>query len=169
MNIKMLKATLAGLVLAVSSFANAGLINIENTTSSATSMEALLFNGSTVATYNANNFTIGESFTGMTVTIIEGTGFESFSGTPNSPLSLVSGIASNGIGFLDTFGVFGNAGTGTAANNIGEGLVALLFDFNISNFGLDINGATANSGTTTFAFFNENGGLIENYKHRIYK
>jgi hypothetical protein len=93
-----------------------------------------------------------------------GSGFETYSGSPSGPLTLAFGAASTGI--KQEQGTAAGLTGGTGALDIGEGVVALLFDFNIVELGLEIIGAGDIGagdigGTTTFFFYDSDGGLVD--------
>lgn len=139
--------------------ANADPISVAAGVSSGTLQEDFsTVPGGASASFSGTNVSAAESFVGLTVNDPGGSGFESYSGTPTNPLALDIGAASDGIWNIQ--GVAGLAG-GTGAQDIGEGVIAFLFDFDILGLGLDINGATPNSGLTTFFFYASDGSLVD--------
>lgn len=127
-----------------------------------TSGETLMEDFSTMtpgahASYDGNGLTAAESFVGLTVTDPGGTASEFFSGSPTNPLALDIGVATTGV--FHAAALAGLAG-GTAAEDIGEGVVAVLFDYDIFELGLSIIGSNP-GGAATFFFYASNGALVD--------
>ena len=117
--------------------------------------------------YNGNDVSVAESFAGLTVADPGGSFFETFSGSPTDPLTLdSSGGASTGIlaGVFDSgstlfnLGVTGLAG-GIAFGDVGEGVLAMLFDFDILELGMTLLDNTG--GTTLLSFYSATGALVD--------
>ena len=127
-------------------------------TSSATLMEDFSALGSgALSSYNGNGVSVAETFVGLSVVDPGGSGFETYSGAPTNPLSLAAGAATTGIfNILNTSA--GLAG-GTGNGDIGEGVVAMLFDFDIVELGMNIFGN--NGGTTLISFYSSAGALVD--------
>lgn len=91
--------------------------------------------------------------------------FDTVSGSPSDPLVLVPGATNENITVGNAGGVVGIAGLGPdgwplgSAN--GEGAIAILFDDDTSEFGLEILGVDASTGGATFDFYRRNGTLID--------
>lgn len=149
-----------GAVLLSMSFSSIAVpVTVTSGTSSATLMETFsTLPAGASASFSGNGVTVAESFVGLTVNDPGGTGFETFSGSPTSPLSLNVGPSTDGI--YNVQGFAGLAG-GTAASDIGEGVVAALFSYDIFELGMTIAGASLNSGTTTLFFYGADGTLID--------
>lgn len=115
--------------------------------------------------FESGNTSFGESFAGQTVTTSGD--FDVLTGSPTGPLTLVPGGALTNITAVDGgAGDVGNtaiAGSGPdgypAASAVGEGSIAILFDFDQSEFGFDIVGP--NSGSATAQFWARDGSLID--------
>lgn len=90
--------------------------------------------------YNGNDVSVAESFAGLTVADPGGSFFETFSGSPTDPLTLDS---SGGIAFGD----------------VGEGVLAMLFDFDILELGMTLLDNTG--GTTLLSFYSATGALVD--------
>lgn len=91
--------------------------------------------------------------------------FDTLSGTPTDPLALVSGAVGENLVAANLGGIIGIAGLGplgfpdAAAN--GEGSIAILFDDDTAEFGLEILGVDASTGGATFDFYQRDGTLID--------
>ncbi|WP_328186592.1 PEP-CTERM sorting domain-containing protein [Marinobacter sp. OP 3.4] len=117
------------------------------------------------AIFESGNTSFGESFAGQTVTTSGD--FDVLTGSPTGPLTLVPGGAVTNITAVDGgAGDVGNtaiAGSGPdgypAASAVGEGSIAILFDFDQSEFGFDIVGP--NFGSATAQFWARDGSLID--------
>ena len=162
MQFKLLKMAVIGSILLVSGLANvanAGLITITEEVSTASLVDTLLGDGSTELNfYSGVGFTIGETFQGLSVNDPGGTSNENFIlSNASNPLSLLVGTASNGVGFC-CGGIVGLAGGSVNGDDIGEGVIAILFDFDVTNLGLRLLGG---GGTTSFHFFDSNGLLMD--------
>lgn len=115
--------------------------------------------------FESGNTSFGESFAGQTVTQ-SGT-FDVLTGSPTGPLTLVSGSSSVNVTAVDGgAGDVGNtaiAGSGPLGypdpNAVGEGSIAILFDFDQSEFGFDVVGG--NGGTATAQFWARDGALLD--------
>jgi len=115
--------------------------------------------------FESGNTSFGESFAGQTVT--QSGDFDVLSGTPVGPLNLLAGNASVNVTAVDGgAGDVGNtaiAGSGPlgypAADAVGEGSIAILFDFDQSEFGFEVVGG--NGGTATAQFWGRDGSLID--------
>lgn len=115
--------------------------------------------------FESGNTSFGESFLGQTVTNVGN--YDVLSNTPVEPLTIVAGAASVNVTAIDGgAGDVGNtviAGSGPlgfpAAGAVGEGSIAILFDFDQSEFGFDIVGG--DGGTATAQFWARDGSLIE--------
>lgn len=167
-----------GVVCLVASTAPAALaVTLSFETSSATLMEEFTGDKFFVSSFNGNGVTVAESFQGLTVNDPFGTGFENFSGSPTNPLTLDIGTATDGLRVGDdsrplTRGTVSGLATGSVLDDeiplgdvipltdIGEGVVAMLFDADIFELGLTLRGADPNSGTTTFYFYDQTGVLL---------
>lgn len=160
-----------GAALAITSTITfSGPITVTAGTSSATLKEefSAIFTslvGSSI--YNGNDVSVAESFAGLIVDDPGLNASETFSGSPTDPLTLdSSGGASTGIltgvfdsGFeLFNLGVTGLAG-GVVFTDIGEGMVAMLFDFDILELGMTLLDNTG--GTTLLSFYNATGALVD--------
>lgn len=115
--------------------------------------------------FESGNTSFGESFAGQTVTTSGN--FDVLSGTPTGPLTLVVGGQSTNVTAIDGgAGDIGNtaiAGSGPLGypnpDAVGEGAIAILFDFDQSEFGMDIVGG--NGGTATAQFWARDGSLLD--------
>ncbi|MBN7798322.1 PEP-CTERM sorting domain-containing protein [Parahaliea mediterranea] len=115
--------------------------------------------------FESGNTSFGESFAGQTVT--PSGNFDVLSGAPTGPLTLVAGSASVNVTAVDGgAGDVGNtaiAGSGPLgypdADAVGEGSIAILFDFDQSEFGFDVVGG--NGGTATAQFWARDGSLLD--------
>lgn len=115
--------------------------------------------------FESGNTSFGESFAGQTVA--HSGDFDVLSGTPTGPLTLLPGGALTNITAVDGgAGDVGNtaiAGSGPAGyplpNAAGEGSIAILFDFDQSEFGFDIVGSDL--GSATAQFWDRSGALID--------
>jgi len=88
--------------------------------------------------------------------------FDTLSGLPSGPLSLVAGAASQNLvaATLGSVGVSGLGAAGFPAEDAnGEGAFSILLDVDSAEFGIEILGA--NAGTATFDFYRRDGSLIE--------
>lgn len=98
--------------------------------------------------------TYGERFAGQTLV---SAGFDTLSGTPSNPLSLLanSSVASN-IGILS----FNSSLTayGDLNNAVGEGALSILLSSGTDVFGFNVVGT--NGGTLTAQFFGQNGTIL---------
>ncbi|MEM9838853.1 MAG: hypothetical protein AAF830_06810 [Pseudomonadota bacterium] len=93
--------------------------------------------------------------------------FDTLTSTANNPLSLENDVANQNVGIFD--GADANAGNtsilglgpaGFGTNEgIGEGSIAMLFDFDQSEFGIDIIGG--NGGAVSIQFFQRDGSLLD--------
>lgn len=107
----------------------------------------------------------GERFVGQTVTA--NGNFDVLTGTPSGNLTLAVGLASQNVSAADggagDVGNTGIAGSGPLGypdfDANGEGSIAILFDFDQSEFGMDILGS--NFGTATLQFWERDGSLID--------
>ncbi|MFT5132967.1 MAG: hypothetical protein ACI9SC_001436 [Gammaproteobacteria bacterium] len=148
--IKIMKVAMGATLALTSTMALSLPITVSSGTSSATLMEDFGgLNSSSTSFYDGNGVNVAETFAGLTVVDPGVSGFESYSGLPTSPLSLYAGgAASTGVASI-IFGtdfdfVFGLAG-GTTIDDIGEGVVALLFYYDIIELGLTIVGNNGGS------------------------
>lgn len=115
--------------------------------------------------FESNNTSFGESFVGQTVTTVGD--FDVLTGSPTGPLSLVAGGVITNVTAVDGgAGDVGNtaiAGSGPLGyphpDAAGEGSIAILFDFDQSEFGFEIVGA--NGGTATAQFWARDGSLLD--------
>lgn len=106
----------------------------------------------------------GERFVGQTLTTAGD--FDVLSGAPVAPLAIQTGAAGRNVTAIDGgAGDLGNtslAGSGQsgypAADAVGEGAIAVLYDFDQSEFGFDLIGG--NGGTATLQFWARDGLLI---------
>ncbi len=91
--------------------------------------------------------------------------FDTLSGTPNDPLLLLAGAPGENLAAGNLGGIIGIAGLGPlghpdpAAN--GEGTIAILFDDDTAEFGVEILGVDPSTGGATFDFYRRNGTLID--------
>lgn len=115
--------------------------------------------------FESGNTSFGESFAGQTVTA--NGDFDVLSGSPTDPLTLLAGDADTNITAIDggagdvgNTSITGSGPTGFPnADAVGEGSIAILFDFDQSEFGFDIVGG--NSGGATAQFWARDGSLID--------
>ena len=115
------------------------------------------------ASFDGTNVAVAERFIGLSINTVTGPlgrEHETFSGSPNNPLALANGPAANGIAANR------NAVAGLNSNQkLGEGVVSMLFDFNIVSLGLEIVGNEIDfdppGGETTVAFYRQNGVRID--------
>lgn len=117
--------------------------------------------GSNQFAFNAIGALIGESFIGQTVIGGGGNTKEEVSGLPSSPLNLnIFPNTDDGVYIADIstqfHTIFGLA-DGTNPDDIGEGVMAVLFDSPQSLFGITLLG----HGSATFQFFSTIGDLID--------
>ena len=107
--------------------------------------------------YSTFNTKIAESFAGQTVSGGGGTTFETVSGTPTNPLTLLVPGAQNGV--YITIGRLAGLAQGIGADDIGEGLMSLLFTLDQSDMGFALVGG--NGGNAFMDFFARDGSLID--------
>jgi hypothetical protein len=107
--------------------------------------------------YSTFNTQIAESFAGQTVSGGGGTTFETVSGTPTNPLTLLVPAGQNGV--YITAGRLGGLAQGTAFDDIGEGLMSLFFTLDQSSMGFSLVGG--NGGSASLYFFARDGSLID--------
>jgi hypothetical protein len=112
------------------------------------------------AIFESGNTAFGERFAGQTRTTVGI--FDALSGLPTGPLTLVTGSPGQNLNvFIESTQVL--TGLGPVGfpdfNAIGEGSLALLFDFDQSEFGFQLQGG--NGGTATVQFFRRDGSLID--------
>ncbi|MFT6269801.1 MAG: hypothetical protein ACJAVV_002628 [Alphaproteobacteria bacterium] len=116
------------------------------------------------AIFESGNTSFAESFVGQTVDAVGN--FDLLTGNPVGPLRLLAGDAATNVTAIDGgAGDVGNtaiAGSGPAGfpspDAVGEGSIAILFDFDQSEFGFDIVGG--NGGTATAQFWARDGILL---------
>ena len=107
-----------------------------------------------------------ERFAGQTLGV---GGFGPFSdtvsGSPTDPLTLVAGAPGENLVAADLGGIIGIAGLGPVgfpdADANGEGAVAILFDEDTAEVGIEILGVDAASVGAIFQFFRRDGTLID--------
>ena len=93
--------------------------------------------------------------------------FDTLSGTPSGPLTLVAGAANQNLSLLNSGGsstVVGVSSAGGGHPNfsaIGEGAVTVLYDFDQSELGFDVVGA--NGGPGTLQFFQRDGSILSTF------
>lgn len=115
--------------------------------------------------FESGNTSFGESFAGQTVTTSGE--FDVLTGSPTDPLTLLAGGSTTNVTAVDGgAGDVGNtsiAGSGPLGfpdpNAVGEGSIAILFDFDQSEFGFEIVGS--DGGSATAQFWGRDGSLIE--------
>ncbi|MBI2926743.1 MAG: HYR domain-containing protein [Verrucomicrobia bacterium] len=117
-----------------------------------------------------NGVSCAEKFAGQTVSVVD-LGFsgtlDALSGNPTSPLTLQPGDPNKNLSaFFSTLGSStGICGEGPfgfpSFDALGEGALAFLFDFDQSEFGIQMLGA--NGGTLNLDFFARNGSLIQSF------
>lgn len=115
-------------------------------------------------TFESGTVLFGAQFAGQTKGISGD--FDTLSGSPTGPLTLLNDVANENIVIVD--GGDGNAGNTAIAglgpraypnaDAVGEGSIAMLFDFDQSEFGFDLIGG--NSGSVTLQFFSRAGSLL---------
>jgi len=166
------QATLSVLLSVGGTSAYAGIIQIDPGSLSGTALvdfEDLGLGDGEQVTFDStfeSGFTLfGESFVGQTVT--QSGNFDVLSGTPTDPLTLANGPANQNITAID--GGAGDTGNTAIAGSgplgypdpdaVGEGSIAILFDYDQSEFGFDIVGA--NGGSATAQFWGRDGLLID--------
>ncbi|WNO07598.1 PEP-CTERM sorting domain-containing protein [Teredinibacter sp. KSP-S5-2] len=149
----------------MSSVALALPVSVSNVVSSDPLMEdfSTLPSGAS-AYFDGNGVSVGEHFVGQTVIDPGGSGFETVSGTPTGSLTLGTTSANDGIWAIQ--GAAGLAG-GIAGSDIGEGVVSMLFDYDIFSLGMLIGGAEAN-GAATFDFFARDGSLVDSLSMAVF-
>ena len=105
----------------------------------------------------------GERFAGQALGV--NGDFDVLTGTPTGPLTLLAGAPGRNLD-ISAFGAPGNrviSGLGPVGfpsfNAIGEGALAVLFDADQSELGIDI--LATEGGTATFNFFRRDGSLID--------
>lgn len=166
------RIALVGIIGCAAQAASAGIVQVDYASLSGiagSNFEDLgLANNATVnypGIFESGNTSFGGSFAGQTVTASGN--FDVLSGTPTGPLTLVSGGALTNVSAVDGgAGDVGNtsiAGVGPLGypnyDAIGEGSIAILFDYGQSEFGFDIVGA--NGGSADLQFWDVNGSLID--------
>jgi hypothetical protein len=111
--------------------------------------------------FESGTAAFGERFAGQTLT--NAGGFDSLSGTPSGPLSLLAGAANQNLNIFSFEGSNTLTGLGPAGfpdfNAIGEGSFAVLFDFDQSEFRFTLIGG--NGGDAFVNFFRRDGSLIQ--------
>lgn len=115
--------------------------------------------------FESGNTSFGESFAGQVVS--NSGNFDVLSGSPSDPLTLLAGAASVNVTAIDGgAGDYGNtaiAGSGPlgypSSEAVGEGSIAILFDFDQSEFGFDVVGG--DGGSATAQFWARDGSLID--------
>jgi len=107
--------------------------------------------------YSTFNTRIAESFPGQTVSGGSGISFETVSGIPTNPLTLLVPAAQDGV-FI-TLGRLAGLADGVADGDIGEGIMSLFFTLDQSSMGFSLVGG--DGGTATLGFFARDGSLID--------
>lgn len=115
--------------------------------------------------FESGNTSFGESFVGQTVS--SNGDFDNLTGQPSAPLQLVAGgeltnvtAVDGGAGDVGNTAIAGSGPLGYPnANAVGEGSIAILFDFDQSEFGFDIVGS--DGGSATAQFWARDGSLID--------
>jgi hypothetical protein len=107
--------------------------------------------------YSTFNTKIAESFAGQTVSGGSGSSFETVSGVPINPLTLLVPAAQDGV--YITLGRLAGLAQGLGFDDIGEGLMSLLFTLDQSTMGFSLVGG--NGGSCTLDFFARDGSLID--------
>lgn len=134
---------------------------------SLTTTDTINFNNVALGNNNAilvlPGASFGERFAGQTLGV--NGNFDVLTGTPTNPLTLLAGAPGRNLS-IDAFGAPGNqviSGLGPVGfpsfNAIGEGSLAVLFDADQSELGLDI--LATERGMATFNFFRRDGSLID--------
>ena len=147
---------IAGLMLAATATANAGVV-IDNTiTGSITNNFDSLASGAVAGLISQSGAMYGERFAGQSLT--EGPTFDVLSGTPSSTLTLLANsVLANNIGLL-AYNASPNVIYGDLSATIGEGALSILLDAATDVFGMDVVGS--NGGAFTVQFFAINGSLL---------
>ena len=108
--------------------------------------------------YDGNFVSAAERFSGLNVSDPGGSEFESYSGTATAPLTLAPGEVNDGV-FVNGF-IAGLAG-GTGGVEVGEGVIAFLFDFDILELGFSIIGSDPGGGGMTAFFYRNDGSFLD--------
>ena len=153
-------------------YANAGIIEVDYSSLSGIAgadFEDLGLGPNEQVTYDtifeSGNTSFGESFSGQVVSA--NGNFDVLTGSPTDPLTLVAGgpttnitVVDGGAGDTGNTGIAGSGPLGYPAFDAnGEGSIAILFDFDQSEFGFDIVGS--NGGSATAQFWARDGSLID--------
>ena len=112
--------------------------------------------------FESGNTAFAERFVGQSNT--PSGDFDVLSGSPSGPLALAVGARGQNLNIVDNSGSQVLAGLGPTGfpnfSSIGEGSIALLFDFDQSEFGFQLLGG--NAGNAFLSFFKRDGSLIQN-------
>lgn len=156
MNFKQKALTVSLMACFAMGGANAAVI-IDNTISgSITNGFDALLTGNVVGFISQLGATYGEGFSGQVLST--GGGFDSLSGTPSVPLTLVANpTTADNIGIL-SYNASPNVIYGDLGSQIGEGALSILLALETDAFGLNVVGS--NSGDFTVQFFGNGGGLL---------
>lgn len=114
--------------------------------------------------FESGNDSFAERFQGQTLTSFDdGTSlFDVLGATATDPLTLQVGNAGENllVTSVTTAAVVGRGPTNFPEDNVGEGSIAVLFDFDQSQFGVTIEGVDS-GGSATLDFFRRDGSLID--------
>jgi hypothetical protein len=113
--------------------------------------------GLDVSTFDGNGLIAGERFDGAVVIDPGGSAFESFADPGVTSLTVMS-APSSGISTATPVGALAGLAGGTESFDIGEGVVAVAFDYDIFELGLTF--VSGQFGDTDFFFYASNGGFI---------
>lgn len=116
--------------------------------------------------------TIGERFAGQTLGSAAGFigPFDTLTQNPSDPLTVLAGATGqnlglsqdSGDGWADGWFIVGLGTDGLGIGGFGEGAVSLLFDSDLSGFGLTV-GAGDGSGSVIFDFYRRDGSLLDRF------
>src|SRR5687767_7873244 len=154
----MKRLALAAALLGFVATSNATIISDSTITGTVTNTFAGLPGGSVAGTISQTGATYGERFAGQTLGTIgsmPGFTFDTLSGTPTGPLSvLANAVVTNNIGIL------GNSIYGDLNAQVGEGALSVLLGLDTDVFGFDVVGAESVGGSLLAQFFGRSGVLL---------
>jgi hypothetical protein len=150
----MKKLLVSAALAATATFANAGVVINNSAVGAIVNDFNSLATGNVAGLIAQTGATYGERFAGQTLSTAGA--FDSLTGTPTAPLSLLANAtAANNIGVL-AYG--SNVIYGDLSSQIGEGALSVLLAADTSVFGFNVVGA--DGGQFTVQFFNDTGALL---------
>ena len=148
-----MKKILVGFVACIAmASANAAIIIDNTVTGTITNDFNALPAGNITGLLSQTGANYGERFSGQVLSTAGG--FDSLTGTPTGPLSLLANAVST-----DNIGIFSQVIYGDLNSTQGEGALSILLAANTDVFGFDVVGS--NGGAFTAQFFRNDGSLID--------